>query len=76
MRWKTPHVSIFPIPTATPAQQAAIAALVEQILAARAADPAADTAALEAEVDALVAALYGLSAAEAALVAGGTEAAA
>ena len=50
-----------PIPAATPAEQAAIAALVQQILAAKAADPTADTAALEAAVDAAVAALYGVA---------------
>ena len=50
-----------PIPAATPAEQAAIAALVRQILAAKAADPAADTAAPEAAVDAAVAALYGVA---------------
>ena len=55
-----------PIPAATPAEQAAIAALVQQILDAKAADPTghgptADTAALEAAVDAAVAALYGVA---------------
>ncbi|WP_210518186.1 type IIG restriction enzyme/methyltransferase [Hymenobacter terricola] len=50
-----------PIPAATAAEQAAIAALVQQILAAKAADPAADTAAPEAAVDAAVAALYGVA---------------
>ena len=52
------------IPAATPAQQAEIAALVEQVLAAKAADATADTAALEQQIDALVAALYGLTPAE------------
>jgi restriction endonuclease S subunit len=51
-----------PIPHATPAQQAEIAALVEQVLAAKAAGE--PTAALEAEIDALVAARYGLTPAE------------
>ncbi|WP_216679110.1 type IIG restriction enzyme/methyltransferase [Hymenobacter siberiensis] len=50
-----------PIPAATPAEQAAIAALVQQILDAKAADPAADTTAPEAAVDAAVAALYGVA---------------
>jgi hypothetical protein len=50
------------IPHATPAQQAEIAALVEQVLAAKAAGE--PTAALEAEIDALVAARYGLTPAE------------
>ena len=50
-----------PIPAATPAEQAAIAALVQQILDAKAADSAADTSAPEAAVDAAVAALYGVA---------------
>ena len=55
-----------PIPAATPAEQAAIAALVQQILDTKAADPTghgptADTASLEAAVDAAVAALYGVT---------------
>ena len=53
-----PH--LLSIPAAPAAGQAAIAALVQQILAAKAADPAADTAAPEAAVDAAVAALYGV----------------
>ena len=57
-----------PIPNATPAQQAPIIALVEQILAAKAAGK--PTAALEAEIDALVAALYGLTPAETAQLSG------
>ena len=66
MAMQTSQVSQLPIPAATPAEQAAIAALVQQILAAKAADPtghgpAADTAAPEAAVDALVAALYGVA---------------
>ena len=54
------------IPAATPAEQAPIIALVEQVLAAKAAG--APTAALEAAIDALVAARYGLTPAEAALL--------
>ena len=49
-----------PTPAAPPAGQVAIAALVQQILAAKAADAAVDPAALEAAVDAAVAALYGV----------------
>ena len=51
-----------PIPPATPAQQAEIAALVERVLAAKAAGE--PTAPLEAAIDALVAARYGLTPAE------------
>jgi hypothetical protein len=56
------------IPHATPAQQAEIAALVEQVLAAKAAGE--PTAALEAAIDALVAARYGLTPAEVAQLGG------
>ncbi|MBO2012878.1 hypothetical protein [Hymenobacter negativus] len=62
------YVEQIPIPTA--AQQAEIAALVKTIRAARAADVTADTFAAEALIDARVAALYGLTPAEAAQVAG------
>ena len=68
MRFIKQYVEQIPIPHATAAQQAEIAALVEGILAARAADAAADTRAAEAAIDALVSACYGLSAAEAAAV--------
>ena len=44
--------------------------LVDQILAAKRADPAADTSALEAEIDRHVYALYGLTDVEIALVEG------
>lgn len=57
-----------PIPHATPAQQAEIAALVEQVLAAKAANE--PTATLEAAIDDLVAARYGLSPAEVAQLGG------
>ena len=70
LRWKKQYVEQIPIPAATAAQQAEIAALVETILAARTADVTADTAEAEAQIDALVAGLYGLTPAEAAVVAG------
>ena len=63
-------VKQLPIPTATAEQQAAVATLVAQILAARAADANADTRAAEAQIDALVAALYGLTPAEVAQLGG------
>ncbi|MDJ0367752.1 TaqI-like C-terminal specificity domain-containing protein [Hymenobacter sp. H14-R3] len=62
--YKPKYLNQLPIPTATAEQQAAVATLVAQILAARAADATADTRAAEAAVDALVAALYGLTPAE------------
>ena len=49
-----------PIPNASAEQQAPIIALVDQILAAKAADSNADTAALEKELDRRVSALYNL----------------
>ncbi|HET9505742.1 MAG TPA: TaqI-like C-terminal specificity domain-containing protein, partial [Hymenobacter sp.] len=62
LRFFKQYLDQLPIPHATPAQQAEIAALVEQVLAAKAAGE--PTAALEAAIDALVAARYGLSPAE------------
>jgi adenine-specific DNA-methyltransferase len=59
--YKPKYLSQLPIPAATPDEQAAIAALVTQILAAKAADPAVDTRVAEAAVDARVAALYGVA---------------
>ncbi len=50
-----------PIPDVSPAQQQPIVALVERILTAKRANPAADIAALEVEVDTQVATLYGLT---------------
>jgi adenine-specific DNA-methyltransferase len=55
------YVEQLPIPAATAQEQAAVAALVGQVLAAKAADAAADTQALETQIDALVAALYGVA---------------
>ncbi|RSK34567.1 type IIG restriction enzyme/methyltransferase [Hymenobacter metallilatus] len=57
-----------PIPAATAEQQAPIVALVEQVLAAKAAAPTADTQALEQQIDTLVARLYGLTPEEQALL--------
>ena len=59
-QYKPKDMSQIPIPAATPAEQAAIAALVQGILDAKAANPTADTSAPEAAVDAAVAALYGV----------------
>jgi len=68
LRWKRQYLSQLPIPAATPEQQAEIASLVEQVLAAKAADAAADTTALEQQIDERVTALYGLTPAEVALL--------
>jgi hypothetical protein len=59
-----------PIPNATAAQQSAITALVDKILAAKKADANAETKHWEAEIDALVYQLYGLTNEEIAIVEG------
>ena len=51
-------------------QHDAIVKLVERILSAKAADPAADTSALEREIDRIVYELYGLTEEEIAIVEG------
>ncbi|MDD2456787.1 MAG: hypothetical protein PHE10_10715, partial [Kiritimatiellae bacterium] len=53
-----------------PERQQPLAALVDRILAAKTADPAADVSALEAEIDKLVYALYGLTAPDIAIIEG------
>ena len=53
-----------PIPDVPLDRQAPLVALVDHILAAKRADPAADIATLEAELDRLVSGLYGLAAPE------------
>ena len=57
---KEPLLNI-PIPSATPAQQKPIIALVDKILAAKKANPQADTSKEEAEIDQKVYELYGLT---------------
>ena len=63
---QTNHVPIgelkkISFPSATPAQQKPIIALVDKILAAKKANPQADTSKEESEIDRLVYQLYGLS---------------
>lgn len=70
LRWKRQYVEQIPIPDISEEAQQPLIALATRILAAKRADPQADTSALEAEVDALVYGLYGLSAAEVAVVEG------
>lgn len=65
------NVKQLPIPTATPAQQQPIIALVNKILAAKKANPQADTSAWEREIDGLVYELYGLTEDEVKVVEGG-----
>ena len=62
-----------PIPYVTKEQQQPIIALVDQILAAKKADPNADTSALELQIDLLVYKLYGLTDDEIAIVEGRNE---
>ena len=57
----TNELSHLPIPPATPAQQQAIIALVDKILAAKKQDSSIDTTALESKIDELVYDLYGLT---------------
>lgn len=65
------NVKQLPIPTATPAQQQPIIALVNKILAAKKANPQADTSAWERDIDGLVYELYGLTEEEVKVVEGG-----
>ncbi len=58
------------IPTISDSKQRAIIKLVNQILAAKHADPRADTLKLEREIDRLVYQLYGLDEDEIAIVEG------
>ena len=58
---KREHVIQLPVPFSSPEQQKPIIDLVDEILAAKKANPQADTSNEEAEIDRLVYALYGLS---------------
>jgi len=69
-RYKKAFLENLPIPKISLAQQQPIITLVDQILTAKRANPKADTSALEREIDRLVYELYGLTAAEVALVEG------
>ena len=67
-QFKVNELATFPIPNATPAQQAEVSARVEKILVAKGADSGADVSSLEREIDELVADLYGLDGDEKQLV--------
>ena len=69
--YKPMFIERLPIPKITTAEEQPFVKLVNQILAAKAADPPADTSNLEVEVDRLVYELYGLTEEEIALVEGG-----
>jgi hypothetical protein len=60
-RYQKLFIEKLPVAQVPKDKQQSIIALVDRILAAKRADPAADTHALEAEIDQLVYALYGLS---------------
>ena len=70
------HLRAIPIPDTSRNEACkTIAVLVDRILAAKKADPAADTLALESEIDALVYQLYGLTEEEIKVVEGRDKAA-
>ena len=70
-RWIYSVVERIPIPKASEEESLPIVALVDKILAAKAADAGADTSAEEREIDRLVYALYGLADEEIAAVEAG-----
>ena len=67
-RWINNYVKEFPIPEAACDQQALIIELVDEILAAKDTNPAADVSALENEIDQIVYLLYDLTPEEIAIV--------
>jgi len=58
---KGEYLKLLPLPKVSPAKQAGVVKLVEQVAAAKQKHPAADTSALEREIDQQVCALYGLT---------------
>jgi hypothetical protein len=72
LRFIATYISRIPIPQ--PSDPTPIETLVRRILAAKAADPAADVSALEAEIDRLAYQLYGLTEDEIAIIEETTEA--
>ena len=65
---KRGHIAQLPIPIAEKSEQQSIIALVNQILAAKKENPAADTRELERGIDGLVYGLYGVSEEEIAII--------
>ena len=72
LRWKKVYVQTIPVPRLSAAKQRPLVGLVDRILEAKAANPAADTAELEADIDRRVYALYGLTDEEIAVIEGRT----
>ena len=70
IQWEKFAVERLPIPKVSAAQQKPFIQLIDHILQAKAANPAADTSALKAEIDRLVYQLYGLTTEEIAAVEG------
>jgi hypothetical protein len=70
--FKKVFVEQLPIVKADKVVRRKLEALVDQIQAAKAANPAADVAAIESEIDQLVYQLYGLTKEEIKIVEGGT----
>ena len=68
IRWMKVYVESLPVPEASDAQQRPFVRLVDDILAAKDADPRADVTEQEKEIDRLVYTLYGLSEADIAAV--------
>jgi len=70
IQYSKQYIENVPIPRISGQEQQPFEALVDQILAAKQRDPAADTRTLEAEIDRRVSALYGLTPEEIAIVEG------
>ncbi|PIP07328.1 MAG: hypothetical protein CO012_03775 [Syntrophobacterales bacterium CG_4_8_14_3_um_filter_49_14] len=70
MRYRTMFLEELPIPLSDSCAQTTVVRLVDQILATKATDPAANTSALEGEIDRLVYDLYGLTEEEIAIIEG------
>ena len=68
-RWCLAHGEAIPIPKLSDVKQRPLVRVIDQISAAKAADPAADTRELEEQIDWFVYDLYGLSNEETAAVA-------
>ena len=68
LSWGKVYVEKICIPRISKAEQRPFVALAEDIIAAKAANPAADTSKMEAEIDKMVYALYGLTKGEIAII--------
>ncbi len=63
-QWGSPQLRLVPIPSAAPADQVTLTALVDRVLAAKRTGDEATATALEAEIDVQVFRLYGMTAEE------------